>query len=107
MALARYSVKVRVGLDELDRLYTALGLSDKIRHGDMTLALITYTRQGSPIERVINRLGCQVATIHLLYDTQGNVTKVFPESIIVGEIMLWRLGHDPLLRSKYSAEGGR
>jgi hypothetical protein len=95
MALASYSVRIRVAFAELNALYASLDFSNKIREGILMLETITRTSRAGTIDRVINSLGCQVATVHRIYDDSGSVVKVFPESIVVGEVMLWRLGHGP------------
>ncbi len=94
MALAQYTAKLRLTFHELEALYHALKIEDKISTGEMSLSLITTTSHGSPIYRVINSLGCQVATVHRFRDALASIEKVFPESLVVGNVMCWRLGHD-------------
>jgi hypothetical protein len=93
MALAAYSTKLRVLSYELEALCDSLGLEEKIQRGEMTVDYARSTSFGGSIDRLMNALGCQIATVHRLYDAAGNVARLYPESIVIGDVLLWRLGH--------------
>ena len=97
MALAAYSTKLRVASHELEGLFDSLGLVDKIERGDLTVGYARSTSFGGSIDRVVNAQGCQIATVHRLYDATGNVARLYPESIVIGEVLLWRLGQPAAL----------
>jgi hypothetical protein len=93
MALAAYSTKLRLPSYELESIWAAIGIDDKLNAGELTLEYARTTSFGGTIDRVINAAACQVATVHRLFDEGGALQKVYPESVVIGDVLFWRLGH--------------
>lgn len=92
--MALKKTTVRVPYEELDQLYAAFGLDTKINDGHLHLSYARTTSFGGTIDRVLSRDETQVATIHRLYDAAGKVAAVYPESLVFGDVVLFRIGHD-------------
>ena len=92
--MALKKVTSRLTYKELDQLYATFDLATKLNDGRLHLSYARTTSFGGTIDRVLTASGIQVATIHRLYDVAGEVAATYPESIVVGEVVLFRIGHD-------------
>jgi len=90
---------IAVPLNELESLFAALGLSDKILAGRITSHHIPSARRPtrspqfprgvSDIVRHFNALGYQVATSHRITMPDGTFPHSHPKDLHIGEIVIY------------------
>lgn len=102
MPVIPHSAKLRISYADMVDLYHALDLWRKLHDRTLTCHYIIRTvrpassRPGglSVIERILNAAGYQVGTIHRIYARDGGIVHEDPEGLIVGDVLLWRQGHE-------------